>query len=132
MITCPYCSQSAEMVGGHVIYPNRPDLFAYNFWQCSPCGAYVGCHKTGDGRAPLGSLANAEVRDLRKMAHHLFDPLWKNEEGVYRARMTRGEAYRHLSKLMGIPYRKTHISWFQADECRLAIKVLREAGRKPP
>lgn len=66
MVACDYCGDAAKLVTGKAIYPHRPDLFRLHFWQCEPCGAYVGCHKkeggNGDGTKPLGRIANAELR----------------------------------------------------------------------
>jgi len=41
-------------------------------------------------------MADKETMNLRKQAHALFDPLWKN------GGMKRGQAYQYLSTLMGI------------------------------
>lgn len=44
-LTCPYCGKPAQLVGGDVIYPHREDLHEKKFWLCTPCNAYVGCHR---------------------------------------------------------------------------------------
>lgn len=117
-VFCPYCANAAEMVTGEVMYPHRADLAEKKFWRCVPCDAYVGCHAMGSGDTPLGTLANAETRLARQKAHAAFDPLWR------RGGMSRGEAYRYLAKLLEIDPADCHISWFQADMCRLVVEVL--------
>lgn len=121
MVTCPYCSAPATLTTGAKIYPHRKDLAALRFWECAPCGAWVGCHKGGKGLHPLGTLADAETRGLRAAVHGVFDPQWK---GKY-PRKTRGRAYRDLANLMKLPEAECHISMFTASQCRSALVLLR-------
>ena len=65
-VICDYCQHPAVLVDGLSIYPFRPDLAKKNFWRCFPCSAFVGCH--GDGKTPLGMLANAELRKANRRA----------------------------------------------------------------
>ena len=81
--------------------------------MCSPCDAYVGTHKrTGE---PLGTLANATLRNYRKRVHATFDPVWK--QGT----MKRGEAYVAFAKLMGISTGDCHIALFNEEQCIEAL-----------
>ncbi|UHS64968.1 putative zinc-finger-containing domain protein [Shigella phage vB_SboS_Gloob] len=61
-VICDYCGLPAEFIGGDVLHPHRPDLRNLKFWVCTPCDARVGCHAHGDGRQPLGRMANAALR----------------------------------------------------------------------
>ena len=106
------------MVGGKEIYPHRPDLYSLNFYQCKPCGAYVGCHKTGDGKQPLGRLANAELRAAKSAAHAAFDPMWKD------GKKKRGSAYAWLADALGIDKRDCHIGMFDVETCRRVVEIL--------
>lgn len=121
MTKCSYCGEDAKLVGGAAIYPHRPDLFGLKFWQCEPCGAYVGCHKAGvgygNGTRPLGRLANAELRAAKSKAHAVIDPYWR--EG----RLRRTEVYARLATLMGMPPGKTHIGEFDLFQCNKAIQL---------
>lgn len=123
-VICDYCGRAAELVAGDDIYPHRPDLKALRFWRCVPCGAYVGCHKAGngygDGTRPLGRLANAELRAAKSAAHAAFDPLWKSRQ------MRRSDAYRWLSDALGIPANRTHIGEFDVETCRRVVAVCSE------
>jgi hypothetical protein len=124
-IRCPYCQLPAERCTGADIYPHRPDLASLRFWRCQPCGAWVGCHKDSDS-IPLGSLANAKTRDLRRKCHAGFDPVWRCRA------MSRNGAYRRLAELMKIAPHECHISWFGERECLKALnaigKLRREVG----
>lgn len=111
---CPYCEAPAVLVDSVEVYSRSYGLI----WLCRDCQAWVGIHKNSPLSAPLGRLANAELRKLKIQAHAAFDPLWKS------GAMTRPEAYKHLAKLMRIKVKKTHIGFFDADQCRQVIELL--------
>jgi len=120
-VTCPYCRSAAKLVTGNVIYPHRPDLASLKFWQCKPCGAFVGTHKNSSSHAPLGTLANATLRRDRSQAHAAFDPLWRDGS------MSRTDAYRWASNVLKLPLPKTHIAMMTSEQCetlRLAVEKL--------
>lgn len=117
-IKCSHCGKPARLVSGRTIYPNREDLFHKKYWNCFPCAAYVGCHP--NSIKPLGTLANAELRQMRKDTHHAFDPLWKNGS------LTRKEAYYELAKYLDIPVYKCHIGLFTIRDCIKVIKFVEE------
>lgn len=106
---CQYCNNRSELVTGATIYPERPNYREKLFWLCRPCDAYVGCHE--NGKTPFGTLANPELRKARMRAHAAFDILWKTNQ------MRRSEAYRWLSKELGIRHKKCHISWLSLEDC---------------
>ena len=118
-VTCPYCNKPAAQVTGKEIYSHRPDLAKKVFWQCAPCGAYVGCHEPGkgygDGTRPLGRLANAELRAAKMSVHQLFDPMWRD------GAMTRRQAYKWLANRMGIRVDDCHVGEFDVKQCHEAI-----------
>lgn len=122
-VTCDYCGRPAKLVSGAVIYPHRPDLADRMFWACAPCGAYVGTHRNSKEHAPLGRLANAELRHLKQAVHAKFDPLWQS------GRYTRKAAYSLLAGAMGIEATECHIGMFTPERCRLALKELEEFTR---
>ncbi len=114
-VTCPYCDKPAPLVTGRDVYPHRPDLFDKPFYACLPCGAWVGCHPGTTKR--LGRLANAEGRRLKRAAHAVFDPLWKD------GKMKRKDAYRWLADKLGIAPERCHIGYFNESECERVIEV---------
>lgn len=118
---CPYCDKRARLASGADIYPHRPDIFGLHakpFWQCVPCGAYVGCHP--GTRKPLGRLANAALRLAKMRAHEAFDPLWKS------GRMGRNEAYGWLTRALGIPGSECHIGMFDEAQCAAVVRAVQE------
>ncbi len=118
MIACDYCRQPAQLVSGLKVYPHRPDLKSLRFWRCDPCGAYVGCHKNSPRHAPLGRLANSELRSWKQQAHSNFDPLWKT------GRMNRHEAYAWLADQMKIDFKDCHIGMFNVAQCKDVVRII--------
>lgn len=91
--------------------------------MCRICDARVGTHK--NSKTPLGTLANSELRALRKVCHKRFDSLWKSKQ------MTRSGAYRWLAKSMNLSPKEAHIGMFNEVQCKQLIKNLtQEKGEK--
>ena len=112
---CPYC-------GGKVIYRSADGIYQDNsrgtmLYVCSnypECDAYVRTH-TGT-RMPVGTMANHELRMLRKTAHSYFDRLYKT--GL----MTKDEAYVWLANLIDAPLSQAHIGYLGEYHCGLVIE----------
>lgn len=123
---CPYCGAFSVLVTGAAIYSHRLDLANLNFYQCQPCGAHVGCHTTGDGKTPLGRLANAELRQAKSAAHAVFDPIWQaNAEkspGTSRVKI-RNRCYEQLAKLLGIAREDCHIGMMDVAMCQRVFDI---------
>ena len=93
-----------------------------NIYYCTNCGAYVGVH---DGtKKPLGTLANAALRNKRREAHNAFDPLWRKRG------LKRSEAYHWLAKRMKLPDYRTHIAQFTMAQCQEVIEICNEEMQK--
>ena len=114
---CPYCGKDAELTTGYTVYPHRLDLADLKVWACLPCDAWVGTHKDSPKHAPLGRLANAELRKAKMAAHAAFDPLWKS------GRMSRSKAYSLLAESMGLPKKDTHIGMFDVEQCKQVVEA---------
>ena len=125
-VDCPYCKQPAVLVRGSVIYPKRPDLHPLFYWHCAPCDAYVGCHKSGsgisDGTAPLGRLANKQLRQAKMQAHFYFDRLWRDKK------MSRSKAYAWLASAMKIPPAEAHIGMMDVTQCQQVADLAKNYG----
>lgn len=114
VVRCPYCGEQATLKDSSVVYNGR----SYGLiWDCRPCDAYVGVHKNSPNSAPLGRLANAELRQWKIKAHAALDPLWK------------GGRYQLAAKLLNIPERQTHIGMFDVERCQALVKALAERAR---
>lgn len=109
---CPYCGKKAKCQDSSVIYGRSygPAWICPDFPRCD---AYVGCHP--GTKAPLGRLANKELREAKKNAHSAFDPLWRSKK------MTRSEAYKWLAEALGIEQAKCHIGMFDVEQCEKVV-----------
>ena len=97
---CRYC-------GSTVVYTSNAEIYGKEYgtgkcYLCRNCRAFVGVHPGTD--TPLGTLANAELREWRKEAHFWFDRIWKKPTRI----TTRYNAYGYLARKMGLPREDTH------------------------
>lgn len=81
------------------------------------CDYRVGAHR--DGR-PLGTPANAAMRQARMEAHRAFDDLWM---GCWK----RADAYAWLAKELGIPKNDCHIGEFDIETCGRVVRICRDS-----
>lgn len=119
---CRYCERQAQLSQfGQRNYPYQRDYGP--IWVCTPCDAWVGCHP--GTTKPLGGLANAELREWKIKAHAAFDPLWQGK--MRRDQCSKGQArragYRWLAKQLGLEFHRTHIGYFNVDECRKVVEI---------
>jgi hypothetical protein len=117
-VICPYCSEKARLVFGSELYPTHQRLALKQFWVCEPCDARVGLH--ADGR-PLGTMANARLRRMRRRVHDLLDPLWLQHADKGKARR---RAYSRLAHALGIPVEDCHVGEFRDGRCARALEIL--------
>lgn len=110
---CPYCGKEAELKDSAIVYGRSYGLI----WDCRPCDAYVGVHKSSPTHKPKGKLANRELRRLRIQAHSVFDPLWET------GRMSRSDAYAFLARVLNLVVSQTHISWLTTEQCNKVIRL---------
>ena len=114
---CDYCGGSVHKVSQEDFYGT--DYGGGKLYVCDRCEARVGTHRGTD--EPLGTLADHELRSLRKSVHDLFDPMWQD------ARTGRQEAYDYFfGELLGLPKHRRHVAMLNKEECRTAIRILKE------
>ena len=114
--TCPVCRNPGRLVDSAIVYGGR-SYGSIWYCDCVAGGVYVGCHKGTS--EPLGTMATAGLRELRKRAHAAFDPLWRDENST----MSRSQAYSWLASRMGIPVDECHIAMFNEEQCEEAERV---------
>lgn len=116
---CPYC-------GGTVVYRSADGIYHDNskgmmLYVCSnypECDSYVRVH--AGTNIPVGSLANHELRSLRRTAHHYFDQL--HESGF----MSKQDAYQCLADIICAPLSEAHIGHLGEYYCKLVIEESRK------
>lgn len=114
-VICPYCGAQADYTDSKNIYHGHSYGMIY---ICRACDAYVGVHSGSD--MPKGTLANAELRYWRRLAHAAFDPLWQS--GAFYRR--RNAAYSWLSEKMALSKEETHIGMFGVEACKKLINII--------
>lgn len=112
---CRYCGCKVILTDASVIHghKNRGEIYF-----CPNCNANVGVHKKT--KQPMGTLANKVLSLERAETHRVFDSLWKAK------RMTRANAYEWLAKKMDLPKHRTHIGYFEIEDCERVIRICRE------
>lgn len=113
-LICPYCKKEAVWCENKEIY-GRNYGNSYMCWLCKPCKAYVGCHN--NGKAPLGTLANAETREWRKKVHARIDPMWKQ------GNISRKDLYKNLNRLFSKQY---HTGSADIEMCKKVLEFYPE------
>lgn len=78
-------------------------------YLCNGCRAYVGLHPETD--LPLGTLADEDTRQARKLCKEPFEKLWRS------GKLGRNEAYKKLADFLGIPKNECHFAWFTTEMC---------------
>ena len=116
---CPYC-------GSPVIYRSADGIYHDNskgtmLYVCShypECDAYVRVHVGTN--IPVGTLANHELRTLRRTAHHYFDQLYQS------GMMSKQDAYQRLADLICAPLSEAHIGYLGEYYCKQVIEESRK------
>lgn len=122
---CPYCNTDSQQRTGRFVHPKRPELAARLFYVCPQCDARVSCcPRTA---RPLGSLANAELRALRKQGHDAFDVVWRRA-APHLQRAARAGAYAWIEAELG---REIHFGELREAEARRVIAWLTFMAQPP-
>jgi zinc-finger-containing domain len=130
---CPHCSIPSVFLASSASIYGRDYGPVY---ACqNGCDAYVGVHE--GTRIAKGTLANKPLREARKAAHRLFDPLWKDLRQAYPEiaspprfiqSTARVRAYRWLAEQLAIPFDDCHIAMFDLAMCAAAIAVIQKSS----
>lgn len=116
---CPYCGATVVYRSADGIYQNNKNgAMLYVCSRYPECDAYV---RVQPGTAiPLGTLANGDLRALRRETHHYFDKLYTS------GRMTKQEAYRWLANFLQAPQSQAHIGYLEEYTCRQVLQACKE------
>ena len=112
IMKCNLCNGNISIQDSSIIYGK-----SYGYIHiCDSCGAFVGCHP--NSKIALGTVANTELRELRKTCHKYFDVMWKS------GRVSRTGAYKWLQKSMQLSPEEAHIGMFDVDKCKKLLRIL--------
>ena len=116
---CPYCGSPVVYRSADGIYhDNRKGTMLYVCSRYPECDSYVRVH--AGTNIPVGSLANHELRSLRRTAHYYFDQL--HESGY----MSKQDAYQWLADLVMAPLSEAHIGHLGEYYCKQVIEESRK------
>ena len=121
---CPYCEAKTEYIDSSYIYNGKSYGMVY---MCKPCDAYVGVHKGSD--KALGRLADFDLREAKKRAHHYFDQIAKTSliNEIWKKWIpdisNRKKAYKWLSKEMDLSEELCHIGMMNIEQCEKVISI---------
>lgn len=120
---CNICSslKTVILTDSSIVYGKSYGMIYF----CTNCRSYVGVHDNpnndhGETNAPKGTLADAELRNLRKIAHKYFDPLWQNTT------LKKSKAYSILKNILNVSKERAHIAMLTKYELRLLIHELQK------
>lgn len=116
---CPYCGSTVVYKSGKEMFKSCPE--GVNYYVCTnypECDTFI---KTmPNSNKPIGTLANKELRMLRRDAHSYFNQLYLS------GAMSKEEAYLWLANTLGCPKREAHIGQLREYSCKLIIKESQE------
>ena len=113
---CPYCGSTVILRSADGIYrSNKDHTMLYVCSKYPVCDAYVRTHPGTS--IPVGTLANRDLRALRKEAHQSFDQLYLS--GL----MSKQDAYLWLAELLQAPLSQAHIGYLGEYYCRQVIEA---------
>lgn len=113
-ITCPYCGAPAILENATRVYGVDCDDLLYVCKNYPACDSYI---RTIPGSTqPMGTLANAKLRKLRRETHEIFDQLF------LRHYMTKDAAYDWMSFWLSRPRAYTHIGMLDTFACHLVMQ----------
>lgn len=116
--TCRYCGGDVELVDDEFVYG---ESYGSKLFVCLNCHARVGTHD--HNLAPLGVLADAELRRWRGVAHAAFDPLHE------RTSRGRNQTYDEVfGEGLGFPEHKRHIAMLDLEEVKRVVAWLMMRG----
>ena len=109
-----------NICGGKVILLHTNQKFARveYIYKCTQCGASVGTHPNDPNKA-LGTLADTELKSLRREAHVWFDKLWTSREN-------REELYERLAAELGIERKECHFGTLSKEQLKTAIDIIKK------
>lgn len=125
-VICPYCGDKSEFIDSKEIYGKSYG----KMYSCKKCNAYVGVHEGTE--ISLGRLANKELREKKKEAHLVLDPLWKKKIDIdkvskYEARSC---AYNWISATLNINPKFCHIGMMDIETCNKLISLCKKFYKK--
>ena len=117
---CPLCKSKVEFTDSLRFWGvDRGKVYICSNIECR---ASVGAHMRADMEfAPMGDLANSELRYLRRRVHLFFDVIWKelSEKKGFSLEKSRDLSYLWLSKQLKTD--DVHVAQLTIAQCKSAV-----------
>lgn len=124
-LVCDDCGNIAQLAQtGDPAYPYLEDHGPV--WIYVPCQAWIGVRPRSRQHAPLGRLANAELRDAKKRLHDALEPLVAakmRRDGVNPFE-ARGKAIKWLATTLNFTLSTPSIHALTREQCEQAIRYV--------
>lgn len=120
-IKCPYCHANASIRPASVVYGENKRSHGKYLYLCDrwpACDAYVSAHS--QTKAPMGTLANGDLRHKRIQAHRALEALRQV------CKMQKWESYIWLQAKLGLHERQAHIGSFSDARCEQVVALCRQ------
>jgi hypothetical protein len=114
--TCRYCCALVEIRHHDEIYGRTYGEWPW-MYVCTECEARCGMHPFT--AIPLGTIADAELRELRTACKPVFEAIWRY------GRMSRDDAYAWLASQLGVAPELCHWGLFERHTCLHARDISR-------
>lgn len=124
---CPYCGAPAVCRPASTVYGSTVKTKGSYLYLCSrwpECDSYVAAHR--QNRRPMGTLANAQLRHKRILAHRALEDFRRSRH------MEKWAAYVWLQGKLGLPAEQVHIGMFSEQRCRQVIALCRQSQKVFP
>lgn len=112
MITCPYCEKEAQFSSSFDFYGKD---YGTNVYFCPDCDAHIKTFK--NSLVPNGTMANEELRELRKTIHGIFNELLNVEE------VDSYLLFKKISQHIFVSPDEVHISYLDEFQCDKIIRL---------
>lgn len=110
---CPYCGSSIKVI-------SSVEIYGIDYGLMHACSNYPKCDSYGGT-----TIANKELRELRKKCHREFDKIWLS------GKKKRSTAYWWMAKKMKKHKDDCHISLFREDDCKKLLSILDKQNKLP-
>lgn len=124
---CPYCGALAVCRPASTVYGSTVQTKGSYLYLCSrwpECDSYVAAHR--QNRRPMGTLANAQLRHKRILAHRALEDFRRSRH------MEKWAVYVWLQGKLGLPAEQVHIGMFSEQRCRQVIALCRQSQKVFP
>lgn len=115
---CRYCRAPVQLLSVEDVFGESE--FSGKLYYCEACGARVGTRSGTD--APLGYLADAELRRWRRVLHEALDPIWQETQ------WPRSRAYSLIEEVLDVPEERAHVAMLSQPEIKNMVVWLMRNG----